>query len=503
MLHASHIAANAVGVGIMGTHLHRILAGVAVLALSAAGALTAQAQTPPPPTFCTGGDVPRESVGAGANITEQPDLIIKGACTVHAKTPYFYRNVNIIGVPNTQKPGTFIKGKLIFADEAAGNTDFWANTIIIENHGEMIAGSPAVPFGKAGNVLTIHLYGTDLSNGHPENPLTQGQAAVCVTPQPTKTTPPCGIPAKYWDDNGKTFWNGANALPGGVSDYFYHYDALYGDSAKDSQGRIGYFGYKSIGLSFGGVLELHGYKGLATAAMGSNPVTALTDNPLDTGTSWLRLKSGVSLTKGQNTLQVDLSAFAKDGSKLPDKTIAGDWGSGDEIVVTTTDYLPGHSEALTIAAVTGDTVTFTRTGCTPKEGDSCGARWLHNGNKVNLNARLDARLKKKLAPDLLKDGADTRAAVALLSRSIRIVSEGNTPDRTARQFPAGREGSADAILFRRPHRRAPGLSGVPGRRRRVQAVGTGRQARALSRALPHGARRRPRTPTSGTARSTS
>ena len=269
------VAANAVGWGIMGTRLHRILAGLAVLALSAAGAATAQAQAAPPePTVCTGGDVPKQSVGAGANVTEQPDLIIKGACTVHAKTPYFYRNVNIIGIPDPLKPGVFIKGKLIFADEAAGNTDFWANTIIVENHGEMIAGSPAVPFGKAGNVLTIHLYGADLSGGDPEDPNKQGQGAVCVTPQPTKATPPCGIPAKYWDDNGKTFWNGADALPGGVSDYFYDYDALYGDGAKDSQGRIGYFGYKSIGLSFGGVLELHGYKGLATAAMGSNPVTA-------------------------------------------------------------------------------------------------------------------------------------------------------------------------------------------------------------------------------------
>ena len=136
----------------METRQHRILAGLAGLALSATGAATAHAQTPPEPTVCTGGDVPKQSVGAGANVTEQPDLIIKGTCTVHAKTPYFYRNVNIIGVPDPLKPGVFTNGKLIFADEAAGNTDFWANTIIVENHGEMIAGSPAVPFGKAGNV---------------------------------------------------------------------------------------------------------------------------------------------------------------------------------------------------------------------------------------------------------------------------------------------------------------------------------------------------------------
>ncbi len=233
-----------------------------------------------------------------------------------------------------------------------------------------------------------------------------------------------------------------------MSDYFYDYDALYGDGATDSQGRKGYFGYKSIGLSFGGVLELHGYKGLATAAMGSKPVTALTDNPLDTGTSWLRLKSGVSLTKGQNTLQVDLSAFAKDGSKLPDKTIAGNWVPGDEIVVTTTDYLPGHSEELTITGVTGDTVTFSRAGCTPKEGDTCGALWLHNGNKVDLNARLDDRLKKSLAPDLLKNGVDTRAAVALLSRSIRIVSEGDTPDKNGKSnFPPVVPGAATQYYF--------------------------------------------------------
>ncbi len=418
-----------------------VVTGLGLLVLSAAGT-TAHAQgAPPQPTICTGGDVPSQVVDAGASGAVQPDLLIEGVCIVHAKTQYFYHDVNVIALPDPNFPGKFLPSELLFADEAAGNTDFWADTIIVENHGTMEAGTPAKPFGKAGNVLTIHLYGADQGgtfNGK------QDQGTICATPQPVLhnppqpgDTPPCGIPATYWGDNGKTFWNGANALPGNVADYFYDYSPLHGDGAADSEGRVGYFGYKSIGLSFGGVLELHGYKGLDTAAIGNNPVTAATDNPLDTGTSWLRLKSGVSLTKGENTLQVDLSATDKAGNPLPDKTIAGNWQPDDHIVVTTTDFLPSHSEELTITNVSGATITFTRTGCTPTGGDTCGALWLHNGNKVDLGARLDDRLKSSFAPDLVANGIDTRAAVALLSRSIRIVSEGDAPDAAgASNFPA-------------------------------------------------------------------
>src|SRR5262249_9938496 len=91
-------------------------------------------------------------------------------------------------------------------------------------------------------------------------------------------------------------------------------------------------------------------------------------------------------------------------------------------VVTTTDYLPGHSEQLTIAkdGVSPDKTTVTVT--TP-------VRYLHNGQRFDLST-LPARLGMEI------DAAETRAAVALLSRSIRIVSEG---DAFGQPFPSGAE----------------------------------------------------------------
>jgi hypothetical protein len=82
---------------------------------------------------------------------------------------------------------------------------------------------------------------------------------------------------------------------------------------------------------------------------------------------------------------------------------------GDQIVVTTTDYLPGHSEQLTIASINPDQQTITV---------EKPAQYLHNGEAYDLSA-----LPQRLGIDFTQ--AETRAAVALLSRSIRIVSEGS------------------------------------------------------------------------------
>ena len=59
-------------------------------------------------------------------------------------------------------------------------------------------------------------------------------------------------------------------------------------------------------------------------------------------------------------------------------------GTRDQIVVTTTDYLPGHSELLTIGQVQGDDVTFTP-----------AIKWFHSGKRYTIDlgaakARLEA-----------------------------------------------------------------------------------------------------------------
>src|SRR5262249_10694301 len=84
------------------------------------------------------------------------------------------------------------------------------------------------------------------------------------------------------------------------------------------------------------------------------------------------------------------------------------WKKGDKIVVTTTDYLPRHSEELEIEEVLSDNKTI----MTKQTVD-----FTHNGDQYPLSG-----VPSRLGLDF--KSAETRAAVALLSRSIRIISGG-------------------------------------------------------------------------------
>jgi G8 domain len=50
-------------------------------------------------------------------------------------------------------------GSLEFEESSGSKLDLWASSILVENGGSLIAGTPASPFGTGGGVLTIHLYG--------------------------------------------------------------------------------------------------------------------------------------------------------------------------------------------------------------------------------------------------------------------------------------------------------------------------------------------------------
>ena len=95
------------------------------------------------------------------------------------------------------------------------------------------------------------------------------------------------------------------------------------------------------------------------------------------------------------------------------------WKQGDKIVLTTTDYLPGHSEELTIAVHRDRWRTIN----VVEE-----IKYRHQGEKYLLPSDV-GRLKLNFS------SVETRAAVALLSRSITIVSEGPTatPDGFAQK----------------------------------------------------------------------
>ena len=316
---------------------------------------------------CAGGAI---AMGTGE------DLEVTGACTVGAGT-YQYRNVNIHS-----------GGSLTFDDAVI---DFWAYGIIVEKDGSLIAGSEAAPIGMAGGKLTIHLYGEAQPVG--------GSGVPCKTPT-SATVEVCGIPKTVWDSNG------ANkvCLPpeeGGTpgtckpEDYFYQYKPL----PQDGGDMNAFFGYKVLGVSYGGTLRLFGKKGSTFSELESS----------DSGMSWARLDG--SINKGATQLKVDKPV---------------DWAVGDRIVVTTTDYLPGHSEVLEIIAPAVDTMTFNFKVVDQFTGADIpgGLQYPHNGKPYEIDSGIAGNIGWETTVDG-NPAAETRAAVGLLSRSIMIVSAGD------------------------------------------------------------------------------
>ncbi len=302
--------------------------------------------------------------------------ITKGECTAGNGT-YMYQDVNI-----------YDGGKLTFLDSRGADIQFYARSILIEDKGSLVAGSATKRFGLLGGKLTFHLWGAPADPG-----------ITC------KTGDHCGVPDTtpndIWGSNPISALNPASCktsmLPGGVTDCFYAYGPL-DDSDK---GTKYYFGRKVLAVSYNGTLNLFGDRGATT-----DPSTTPID-PKNSGMSWLRLKGSLKPTDAQLTVDGKI-----------------DWKKNDHIVVTTTDYLPEHSEELIISDnPIGSTIKFKK--C-PATGDCIdadkvpakGVDWPHNGVQYPLS--LPARL------GITRKFAETRAAVALLSRSIRIVSDGDT-----------------------------------------------------------------------------
>ncbi len=376
------------------------------------------------------------NMGGGSMPGQQDDLEVTGNCIINQTGGYYFGQVNI-----------FKGGSLTFAEPATANTqvNFWASSIIVEYNSALIAGKPAMNgYGANGGFLTFHLYGSDLSMG--KDPATnQGQGVLCKTTI-NATTGPCGIPISVWSGNGKTVIPGCGAaaltgqncipgLPTTVSDYFYQYGPLYGDGKcanstptvpvvfvngkcgnASADGLVGYFGYKTLAVSFGGTLFLNGYKGIPTASVDATHTNA--------GVGWIRL--GSDLTPKQTTLKLAAPGLPTDPDAESVAIADRWWRKGDvlpdQIVVTTTDYLPGHSELLTITNANGNEISFTPMN-----------QWFHSGTRYSLADKLKAYSDAKrmsIDPKLVAAGAETRAAVALLTRSIRIVSGGDNVGQT-------------------------------------------------------------------------
>jgi len=365
--------------------------GILIVALTLFGAVeNAQAKDAPP--TCPG---KKGDVSGVLDAGKGEDIVIVGRCVVPAGE-YTYGNVNIV------KSGT-----LVFMD---ATIDFYAKSILVEDGGALIAGydtakKEVTPIGTVpGSVLSFYLYG-DQVDEKTKVPRTGGIGIPCVQSH-------CGVPQKIWcsqPNNPKDpheAHNGCDAkdqtgakvkLPNADDDYFYRYHPLFYDDGVDTNVmKQGYFGYKVIGVAYGGTLQLFGKHGstLDPEAALTNP--ALID-PKNSGSSWRRLAA----TARVGTDQVVLDQPA-------------DWVKDDWIVITSTDYLPGHSEKRQIKENSKDGgKTFTV---------SAAFEYVHNGSQFDLaDAGVPARL------GLPSTKMENRAAVALLTRSIRIISDGDKP----------------------------------------------------------------------------
>lgn len=219
------------------------------------------------------GDIDKCAGGVLAKGTGD-DLLINAPCTVNTGT-YNYHDVNIIK-----------GGSLQFSDAVI---DFWTHGILVQNEGSLIAGvvgaaadgsgGTIVPIGTAGGNLTFHLYGADEGK--------HGKGITCKKADGKHDTQ-CGVPGTadsgIWGGNAKmpaTEYTPTPDLPGGVDDCFYKYDTLaFDDGGGPEQG---YFGYKVLGVSYGGTLRLYGKKGA------TYPDTTV--DPKSSATSWVRLNN--------------------------------------------------------------------------------------------------------------------------------------------------------------------------------------------------------------------
>lgn len=363
------------------------LSGILILAVAFAVAPQIAAAADPP---CT-----KKNPVLPAGGTNE-DLVVSTKCIVPGDGSYVFKNVNIID-----------GGTLIFMD---GKTDFYAKSILIENGGTMVAGYDVtdpknpkpMPIGtKPGAVLTIHLYGME-----DKDPL-NGVGIACKMEN-------CGVPTEIWCSQPNSIppapHDAVDRCPlprplvhkkvdmknGTDPDWFYRYHPLTYDGGLDPVTMMpGYFGYKVIGVSYGGTLLLLGKNG--SIVDGTDPdLVAKTGS----GTSWRRL---AVTARGGDTITLDQPV---------------DWRKDDWIVVSTTDYVPGHSEKRQIADVSvaggGKVIKLTQP-----------LTWTHNGTEFDLSETGPNTVPARLG--LPNPKMENRAAVALLTRSIRIVSDGLAP----------------------------------------------------------------------------
>ncbi|HTD57056.1 MAG TPA: hypothetical protein VK670_16815, partial [Silvibacterium sp.] len=290
-------------------------------------------------------------------------------------------------------------GSLTFEDTAI---NFHAHSILVENGGTLQAG--AGNSGAVNGPLSIWLWGSAL-DGIPSITCKSGST--------------CGVPQAVWDSNPNV---PMQKMPMGPctpaapnEDCFYQYEKF---DPSDADGT--FFGKKVLALSYGGTIILRGAKGIRSGV-------AVDATPSDSGTSWVRLTDDLPANK--TTFHVD----------RPVPT----WSNGDHIVLTSTDYLPSHSEEVIIDHVGSDNNGTLITLQAPAKYPHSGTPYSFKEIDGDKGPADDLKRQPGAVPgqfSLPSRHLETRAAVALLTRSIMVASEGDTPvlaGREAEHFPSG------------------------------------------------------------------
>ncbi len=120
------------------------------------------------------------------------------------------------------------------------------------------------------------------------------------------------------------------------------------------------------------------------------------------------------------------------------------WSKGDHLVITSTDYLPGHSEEVVIESVESDATGADITLEKGVQNPHYGKAYDFSEIPASSGPRDDPNGPKTLP----SRHVETRAAVALLTRSIMIASEGAEPvlkNREEPHFPEGYYGGHTVI----------------------------------------------------------
>ena len=141
-------------------------------------------------------------------------------------------------------------------------------------------------------------------------------------------------------------------------------------AGTNTAAKVGYFGNKVLAVSYGGTLDLKGHKGAVYEGWEADM------DPTYSGMSWMRLDDGTHVPNDMVPKSMPEVLFLERDPR--DK-----WQAGDEIVVTTTDYLPTHSEKLQIVNYKGGQIVPFKA----IESPTGRIQWQHNGTRWRYSRR--------------------------------------------------------------------------------------------------------------------